>query len=98
MVGWHHQLNGHEFEQALGDGESQGTLECSPWSRRELHPTEQLNNTLKIVKLLPHLTEFNLRYVTCFHQWNVEGNHNMLFLSLDLKRHHVVYQFCIISV
>ena len=33
MVGWHHQLNGHEFEQALGDGEGQGSLVCcSPWS------------------------------------------------------------------
>ena len=28
MVGWYHQLNGHEFEQALGDGEGQGSLEC----------------------------------------------------------------------
>ena len=32
MVGWHHRLNGHEFEQASGDGEEQGSLECySPW-------------------------------------------------------------------
>ena len=32
MVGWHHRLNGHEFEQALGDGEEQGSLAyCSPW-------------------------------------------------------------------
>ena len=28
MVEWHHQLNGHEFEQTLGDGEGQGSLEC----------------------------------------------------------------------
>ena len=36
MVGWHHRLNGHEFEQALGDGEGQGSLACcSPWGRRE---------------------------------------------------------------
>ena len=35
MVGWHHQLNGHEFEQALGDGEGQGSLACySPWGCR----------------------------------------------------------------
>ena len=40
MVGWHHQLDGHEFEQALGvDG--QGSPErCSPWGRRELDTTE----------------------------------------------------------
>ena len=32
IVGWHHQLDGHEFEQALGDGEGQGRLACcSPW-------------------------------------------------------------------
>ena len=36
MVGWHHQLNGHEFEQALGDSEGQGSLACSyPWGRKE---------------------------------------------------------------
>ena len=45
MVGWHHQLNGHGFEQALGDGEGQETLTCcSPWGRRELDTTERLNN------------------------------------------------------
>ena len=37
MVGWHHQLDGHEFEQALGVGEGQGSLVCcSPWSCKEL--------------------------------------------------------------
>ena len=36
MVGWHHRLNGREFEQAPGDGEGQGSLVCcSPWGRRE---------------------------------------------------------------
>ena len=45
MVGWHHQLNGHEFEQAPGDGEGQGNLACcSPWSCKELDMTERLNN------------------------------------------------------
>ena len=45
MVGWHHQLNGHEFEQAPGDGEGQGSLTCcSPWSRKELDTNEWLNN------------------------------------------------------
>ena len=35
MVGWHHQLNGHEFEQALGVGDGQGSLACSsPWGRK----------------------------------------------------------------
>ena len=40
MVGWHYQLNGHEFEQTLGDGESEGILACcSPWGCRELVTT-----------------------------------------------------------
>ena len=40
MVGWHHQLNGHEFEQALGVG-GQGSLECcSPWGHKDLDMTE----------------------------------------------------------
>ena len=44
MVGWHHQLNGHESEKALGDGEGQGSLACcSPWGHKESDTTEQLN-------------------------------------------------------
>ena len=44
MVGWHHQLNGHEFEQTLGDGEGQGSLVCyDSWGRKESDMTEQLN-------------------------------------------------------
>ena len=44
MIGWRHHLNGHEFEQAQGNGEGQGSLKCcSPWSLKELE-TEQLNN------------------------------------------------------
>ena len=45
MVGWHHQLNGHEFEQTMGDGKGQGSLACcSPWGCKESNMTEQLNN------------------------------------------------------
>ena len=45
MVGWHHQLNGHEFEQTSGDSEGQGSLACySPWGCKELDTTEGLNN------------------------------------------------------
>ena len=41
MVGWHHQLDGHQFEQALGAGDGQGSLACcSPWSRIESDMTE----------------------------------------------------------
>ena len=40
MAGWHHQLDGHEFEQALGVGDGQGRLACcSPWGHKELDMT-----------------------------------------------------------
>ena len=46
MVGWHHQLNEHEFEQTPGDGERQGGLACcSPRGRKELDMTERQNNS-----------------------------------------------------
>ena len=46
MVGWHHWLDGHEFEQALGVGNGQGSLACcSPWGHKESDTTEQLNWT-----------------------------------------------------
>ena len=44
MVGWHHQLNGHEFEQALGVGDGQGSLGAAVHRVcKEVHTTEQLN-------------------------------------------------------
>ena len=44
VVGWHHQLDGHEFEQALGVGDGQGNLVCcSPRGFKELDMSEQLN-------------------------------------------------------
>ena len=45
MVGWHHRLNGHEFEQTPGDCEVQGSLACcSQWGLKESDITERLNN------------------------------------------------------
>jgi len=45
MVGWHHQLNGHEPEQTLGDSEGQRSLACcSSWGHKELDMTEPLNS------------------------------------------------------
>ena len=44
MVGWHHQLDGHEFEEAPGVDDGQGGLACcSPWGRKESDMTERLN-------------------------------------------------------
>ena len=63
MVGCHHRLNGHEFEQSPGDSEGQGSLGCcSPWGHKELDMTERLNNTpltypyQHISSYIPHLT------------------------------------------
>ena len=48
MVGWYHQLSGHEFGQAPGGGERWGGLECcSSWDHKESDTTEQLNNNNK---------------------------------------------------
>ena len=48
MTGWHHRLNGHKFEQALGGGEGQKSLACcSPWGCKESVLTSQLNNKNK---------------------------------------------------
>ena len=48
MTGWHHQLNGHEFEQTPGDGDGQGSLDCCrSRGRKESDTTERLNNYRK---------------------------------------------------
>ena len=53
MVGWHHWLNRHEFEQTLGDSDGQGSLaHCSPWARKESDTTEWLNKNNKVKLLL----------------------------------------------
>ena len=56
IIGWHHQLNGHEFEQALGDGEGKLAC-CSPWIHKELDVTERLSHihTLQYHLSLPWL-------------------------------------------
>ena len=56
VVGWHHQLTGHELEQDLGVGDGQGSLECcSPWGHKYLDVTELLNRTDNL-----HTTQFAL--------------------------------------
>ena len=52
MVGWNHQLNGHKFEQTLGNGEGQGSLACcSSWGHKESDTTERLNNNQETLTL-----------------------------------------------
>ena len=54
MIGWHHRLDGCEFEQALGAGEGQGSLAacCNPWGLKESDTTERLNNNNGMQRLL----------------------------------------------
>ena len=58
-VGWYHQLNGHEFEQAPGVGDGQGSQKwCSPWGHKELDTTEWLNWSSKFSKLTLFCSHF----------------------------------------
>ena len=51
MVGWHHRLDGHEFEQTPGDSEGRGSLACCrSWGCKELDTTDRLNNNPWIKK------------------------------------------------
>ena len=60
MVGWHHQLDGHEFEQAPGVGDGWGSLACcSPWGRKELDMTKQLVWTENVVQGPERVSEDN---------------------------------------
>ena len=62
MVGWHHWLNGHEFEQTLGAGDGQGGLACcSPWGHKDSDTTERLNWNEHLILLL------------CFHGGGLVG-------------------------
>ena len=63
MVGWHHRLNEHEFEQAPGDGDGQGSLGCcNPWGCKELDTAEQLNNNNKHISTV-QFDSFNISSV-----------------------------------
>ena len=84
LVGWHHWLNGHEFEQTLGDSEGQGNLACcSPWGCKELDTTEQLNNNNnKTMKTTA--TEYGLHL-------HYSLNHSVWFFGTSNQRRHNEY-------
>ena len=58
MVGQHHRLNGHEFEQTLGDGEGQGSLACRQ-GRKDSDMTQRLNNNMIGIKTVIDLCDHN---------------------------------------
>ena len=59
MVGWHHHLDGHEFEQVPGAGDGQGSLVCcSPWDCKESDTIERLNLTELNLSLCVSVSHF----------------------------------------
>ena len=63
MVGWHHLLDGHKFEQSPGIGDGWGTLSCcSPWGCKELDTTEQLNWAVMSVRLQRRSSKFRFLF------------------------------------
>ena len=87
MVGWHHWLNGHEFEQILGVGDGQGSLECcGPWDGKELDTTEWLN----------WLVSSNSKpWIECLHgyQYTLLGAQALLMEPQFLASHRIVSAF-----
>ena len=78
MVGWHHRLNRHEFEQAPGNGEGRGSLVfCSPWGHKESDATEWLrnNNNVRFEQIIMGICFYNnnvfyfWRYAWLAHLW-----------------------------
>ena len=67
VVGWHHQLSGHEFLQTLGDNEAQVSLMCCrPWSCKESDTAEQLNNNKMKLNFIPRIPSLSPRISTRF--------------------------------
>jgi len=79
MVGWHHRLDGHEFEQALGVADGQGSLAwCSPWGHKESDTTEQLKWTELINIKITYKIIFTPFFMLSL--WNLM---HILYLYLD---------------
>ena len=76
MVGWHHRLNGHEFEQTpeVGDGQG-GLVSCSPWGHKESDMTERLNRTELCLGVLHHCILIpNLASLECSYAHFIDEN------------------------
>ena len=103
MAGWHHQCNGHELGQTIGDGEGQSGLGCcSPWGRKESDTTGQPNNNNSIIFTLFHsLHPVSLSH--CLWSWpfgllwsmDMSRSDSVLVLSRDFKRYH---KFLLVSL
>ena len=72
MVGWHHQLSGHEFEQTLGESEGKGRLLCcSPWGRKQLDMTVNNSGKCSCYQILFVIIVVEVLLSTC----KLPGNH-----------------------
>ena len=77
MVGWHHQLNGHEFKQVRGDGEGQGSLACcSPGGCKESDTTEGLKNNNNNNKDCFHVSQGIRLRTVANHHYNTNAHPN----------------------
>ena len=75
MVGWHHWLNGHEFEQTPRVGDGQGSLACcSPWGHKESDTAEHLNwrDPPNTVSEIPLLSSLCISLLPCIYLWSCE--------------------------
>ena len=87
MVGWHHWFNGHEFGQALGVGDGQGSLACcSPWGRKESDTTEQMNWTHE------H-TEYWVFVLVTYLSWN----RHLILSREDVQYMQQLFACCCVS-
>ena len=90
MIGWHQQLDGHDFEQSTGVGDGQRSLACcSPWGLKESDMTEQLNR-IEHSAAKPHPTtvggENHQEYIQGIHAKGRTGNSSCLKESLERQR------------
>ena len=88
MVGWHYQLNGHEFEQTLGDSEGGGSLACSsPWGHKNMNSTKWLNNNKPnaLLSTSEDLWEFHS---------NLSSVKGSCLVHLVLRTWHMIHGWC----
>ena len=95
VVGWHHWLNGHEFDQALGDGYGPGSLVCcSPWGHRVEHDwaTKQQQSTQLLKERNPELPSVCSPSTLLMHHLNILKIHLNLFTPFNFPEsgyHHI---------
>jgi len=88
MAGWHHRLDGREFEWTPGVGDAQGALACcNSWGRKELDTTEWLNSTCFVVHIisLDKLVSFQCNFFLHLNHTHTLTTDGHLFLSIALN-------------